>query len=253
MGKEHIVRSFSDELRKLSNIIVRMGGVAEEQVEQAIQAVARRDAKIADQVLRSDVRLDQLEREVDSEVIRLLALRQPMARDLREIISALKIASDLERVGDYAANIAKRSMVLVQMPPVRPAITIPRMGRLVQEILKDVLDAYVDRDVDRAILAWRRDEELDDLFTNLFREVLIYMTEDPGNITPCTHILFMAKNLERVGDHATNIAETIHFLVLGEPLQSQRPKGDGSSYTVVIPDTDDAADGRAHGETQLIQ
>jgi len=167
--------------------------------------------------------------------VRLLALRQPMAQDLREIVSALKVSADLERIGDYAANIAKRSLALAQVPVVRPAAGIPRMGRLVETILKEVLDAYIERDVDKAIAAWERDEELDDLYTSLFREVLTYMMEDPRNITPCTHLLFMAKNLERIGDHATNIAEIIHFLVVGTPLTVLRPKNDGSSFAVVSP------------------
>lgn len=235
MSKDHIVRSFSEELRKLTNIISQMGGVAESQVEAAVQAVARRDVDLATRVLRSDSRVDDYEREITSQVIRMLALRQPMAQDLREIVSALKISGDLERIGDYAANVAKRSMVLSQLPAVRPVQTIPRMGRMVEEIMKDVLDAYIERDVDKAIGAWRRDEELDDLYTSLFREVLTYMMEDPRIITPCTHLLFMAKNLERIGDHATNIAEIIHFLVVGAPLTAERPKGDSTSYTVVNP------------------
>ncbi|NYZ12961.1 phosphate signaling complex protein PhoU [Azospirillum sp. RWY-5-1] len=236
MTNEHIVRSFAQELQRLSNLITQMGGVAEAQVGSAIKAVARRDVALAAQVMQADTRLDEYEREIDTETIRLLALRQPMAQDLREIVSALKIASDLERIGDYAANVAKRSLALAQVPVVRPTAGIPRMGRLVEEILKDVLDAFIERDVEKAIGAWRRDEELDDLYTSLFREVLTYMMEDPRNITPCTHLLFMAKNLERIGDHATNIAETIHFLVVGGPLIMDRPKGDDSSFAVVQPD-----------------
>ena len=236
MGKEHIVRAFSEELRRLTTLITQMGGIAEAQVETAVRAVAKRDADLAASVIKSDERLDQYEREIDSEAIRMLALRQPMAGDLREIVSTLKIAADLERIGDYAANIAKRAMVLAQMPPVRPAGGIPRMGKLVQEIMKDVLDAYIDRDLEKSIAAWRRDEELDDLYTSLFREVLTYMMEDPRNITPCTHLLFIAKNLERVGDHATNIAETIHFVVTGQSLKTGRPKGDTSSFTMITPE-----------------
>ena len=236
MSKDHIVRSFSEELRRLSTLITQMGGIAEAQVETAVRAVARRDADLASAVLRSDERLDQYERDIDAEAIRMLALRQPMAGDLREIVSALKIAADLERIGDYAANIAKRAMVLAQMPAMRPAGGIPRMGRLVQEIMKDVLDAYTDRDLDKAIAAWHRDEELDDLYTSMFREVLTYMMEDPRNITPCTHLLFIAKNLERVGDHATNIAETIHFVVVGHSLKTARPKGDTTSFAVITPE-----------------
>ncbi|HYD30485.1 MAG TPA: phosphate signaling complex protein PhoU [Azospirillaceae bacterium] len=235
MSSEHIVKSFAQELQRLSNLVTQMGGVAEAQVEAAIRAVARRDVDLAGQVIQSDHRLDNFEREIDSEAIRLLALRQPMAQDLREIVSSLKIAADLERIGDYAANIAKRSMALAQVPVVQPAAAIPRMGRMVEGIIKDVLDAYIERDVDKAIGAWQRDEELDDLYTSLFREVLTYMMEDPRNITPCTHVLFMAKNLERIGDHATNIAETLHYMVRGKSLTEERPKGDNSSFAVVAP------------------
>ncbi len=235
MGTEHIVRSFAQELQRLSNLIAQMGGVAEAQVEAAVKAVARRDVGLATQVMQADARLDAYERDIDAEAVRLLALRQPMAQDLREIVSSLKIAADLERIGDYAANIAKRSLALAQLPVARPAVAIPRMGRLVESIMKDVLDAYTERDVQKAIAAWERDEELDDLYTSLFREGLTYMMEDPRNITPCTHLLFMAKNMERIGDHATNIAETIHYLVVGTPLALNRPKSDGSSFAVVSP------------------
>jgi len=232
-SREHIVRAFSEELRNIANLVIQMGGVAEAQVEASVQAVARRDVALASQVIQNDIRLDDYERAIDAEGVRLLALRQPMAQDLREILAALKISADLERIGDYAANIAKRSMVLAQLDSVRPVSAVPRMGRLVQEIMKEILDAFSERDVERAISGWRRDEELDDLYNSLFREVLTYMMEDPRNITPCTHLLFIAKNLERIGDHATNIAETIHFLVVGHPLKAVRPKGDTTSYAMV--------------------
>ncbi|HYG84653.1 MAG TPA: phosphate signaling complex protein PhoU [Azospirillum sp.] len=233
MTSEHIVRSFAQELQRVSNLVTQMGGAAEAQVAAAVRAVAKRDVGLAAQVMQADLRLDEYERAIDAEAIRLLALRQPMAQDLREIVSALKISSDLERIGDYAANIAKRSLALAQVPAVRPVVGIPRMGKLVEAIMKDVLDSYTERDVAKAVSAWQRDEELDDLYTSLFREVLTYMMEDPRNITPCTHLLFMAKNLERIGDHATNVAEIIHFLVVGEPLMAQRPKNDTSSFAVV--------------------
>lgn len=239
MASEHIVRAFAQELHRLSNLVTQMGGVAEAQIAAAVKAVAKRDVQLAAQVMQNDQRLDEYERSIDQEAVRLLALRQPMALDLREIVSALKIASDLERVGDYAANIAKRSLALAQSPVAKPVAAIPRMGRMVEEVIKDVLDAYIERDVEKALAAWARDEELDDLYTSLFREVLTYMMEDPRNITPCTHLLFMAKNLERIGDHATNIAETIHFLVVGEPINRERPKNDSSSYAVVSPDLPD--------------
>lgn len=249
MSTEHIVRSFAQELQRLSNLVMQMGGVAEAQVEAAVRAVARRDVGLATQVMQADQRLDAYERDIDSEAIRLLALRQPMAQDLREIVSALKISADLERIGDYAANIAKRSLVLAQVPAARPAVAIPRMGRMVETTMKDVLDAYIERDVAKAVAAWERDEELDDLYTSLFREVLTYMMEDPRNITPCTHLLFMAKNLERIGDHATNIAETIHFLVVGTPLSMARPKNDASSFAIA--DRDDAVLPVGVGEDSL--
>ena len=233
--QDHIVKSFDQQLESLRRIITQMGGIAESQIEAAIQCVARRDATLAGQVVQADAQLDRYEQQVDGEAVRALALRQPMATDLREIISALKIASDLERIGDYAANVAKRAIALSQTPAVRPVTAIPRLGRLVQEIIKDVLDAYIERDVSKALAAWNRDEEVDDLYTSLFRETLTYMMEDPRNITPCTHLLFIAKNLERVGDHATNIAETIHFLVKGQPMRMVRPKGDSSSFAVIEP------------------
>jgi phosphate transport system protein len=163
--------------------------------------------------------------------VRLLALRQPMARDLREIVAALRIASDIERVCDYAANVAKRSIVLNQSPPVKPVYALPRMVKFAQKLITDVIDAYVERDADKAVEVWMRDEELDEMYSSLFRELLTYMMEDSRNITASTHLLFMAKNIERVGDHATNIAETVYYLVHGTPLNQARPKADRSTQT----------------------
>lgn len=221
----HTVRSFEEELNQLTNIIVRMGGLAEAQLAGAIQAIVRRDSDLAGRVVAGDARIDEMEQEVHAFTVRLLALRQPMADDLRAIVAALKISAELERIGDYAANVAKRALVLNQNPPVKPVSGIPLMGRLVQEIVNDVLDAYVERDVDKAMAVWRRDEEVDELHTSLFRELVTYMMEDPRNITPSTHLMFIAKNIERIGDHATNVAETIHFLVKGTSMTQRRPKG----------------------------
>jgi len=151
------------------------------------------------------------------------------------VVAALRVSGDLERIGDYAANVAKRTLALTQMPAVRPASGIPRMGRLVQQIIKEVLDAWSDNDAERAHLAWTRDEEVDELYNSLFRELLTYMMEDPRNISACTHILFMAKNIERIGDHATNIAETLYFVVNGTPLREVRAKADQTSYSVFEP------------------
>ena len=232
---QHIVKSFDDELQKLKQAVAQMGGLVEAQLQAAVDALVRRDADAAAKVVRDDARIDELERDVGNLVIRLLALRQPMAVDLRQIVSALKISSDLERIGDYAANVAKRAIALSQLPPVRPIHAIPRMAKLVQQIIKDVLDAYIDRDAGRAVAAWQRDEEVDEMYNSLFRELLTYMMEDQRNIGPSIHMLFIAKNIERMGDHATNVAEDVHFLVHGRPLDQARPKGDQTSFTVVPP------------------
>jgi len=226
MVSEHIIKSYDEELRRLDNAITQMGGLAETQLASAIEAMVKRDSRLAADVVEADARVDQLEQDIEGLALRLLALRQPMAVDLRQILAALKTASDLERIADYATNVAKRSIVLNQSPPVKPAFSIPRMGRLGQAMIKDVLDAYVERDADKALLVWARDEELDEMYTSLFRELLTYMIEDPRNITACTHLLFMAKNIERIGDHATNIAETLYFMVHGTPLTMARPKRD---------------------------
>jgi phosphate transport system protein len=235
MASDHIVRVYDQELDQLNNTIAQMGGLAEIQIANAIEAVIKRDPALGARTVDADARIDELEHEVQNQVVRLLALRQPMARDLRNIVAALKISSDLERIADYAANVAKRTQALVQSPVVNPIFAIPRMGTLAQALIKDVLDAYTERDINKALQVWRRDEELDEMYAGLFRELLTYMMEDPRNITPCTHLLFIAKNIERIGDHATNIAETVHFLVEGGPFLEGRPKGDTSSFTVVAP------------------
>ena len=235
MAAEHIIKSYDEELERLNNMIVEMGGLAESQLAAAIEVVIERDSDRAIRVVEGDAQVDQLERDIDNLAIRLLALRQPMARDLREIVAALKIASDLERICDYAANVAKRSIVLNQLPAVKPVYTLPRMVKLAQALTKDVLDAYVARDADKALVVWARDEELDEMYSSLFRELLTYMMEDPRNITFCTHLLFCAKNIERMGDHATNIAETVYFLVNGSPLTQARPKRDNSNQAVAPP------------------
>jgi phosphate transport system protein len=236
MPAEHIVKSYDEELTRLRNMIVEMGGLAESQLSAAIDAVAKRDSALAALVVEGDAKVDDLERELDNLAIRLLALRQPMARDLREIFAALKIGADLERICDYAANVAKRSIALAQSPPIQPVHALPRMGTLALALIKDVIDAYVEKDADKALEVWRRDEELDEMYSSLFREFLTYMMEDPRNIGACTHLLFMAKNIERIGDHATNIAEDLYFLVHGTPLTEVRPKGDKSSLEVVAHD-----------------
>ena len=237
-SSEHIVKSFDEELERLTKTIVRMGGMSESLLASAVEALRRRDSDLASKVVQSDKEIDDMETEISDSSIHMLALRQPMAGDLRVVVSALKISSDLERIGDYAANVAKRVLALNQLPSMEPAGTIPRMARLVQANIKDVLDAYVNRDAAAALEVWKRDAEVDEMYTSLFRELLTYMMEDPRNITPCTHLIFIAKNIERIGDHATNIAEVIHFLVKGTTIEEARPKGDTSSFAVVGPEDD---------------
>jgi phosphate transport system protein len=232
----HIVKSFDEELARLSDLISRMGGLAETQLEQSIQALQKRDSSLAETAIEHDRKIDVLHAEVDELAIRLLALRQPMAGDLRHIVTGLKIAPIVERIGDYAKNVAKRAIALNQMPPVKPLFTIPRMGRMVREMTKDVLDAFADNDVEKAHEVWVRDAEVDDMYDSLFRELLTYMMEDPRNITPCTHLLFVARNIERIGDLTTNIAELIHYQVEGVILDEDRPKTDRASVTVVEPE-----------------
>ena len=229
---EHTVTSYDEELNQMTGTILRMGGMVEAQLADAITALIKRDPELAARVIAEDKPIDRLEYEVDHQVMRLLALRQPMAVDLRLITASLKISSDLERIGDYAANVAKRASALNQVEPMRPVAVIPRMSLIVQGMIKDVLDAYMGRDVDKALVVWRRDEEVDEIYNSLFRELLTYMMEDPRHITPCTHLLFIAKNIERMGDHATNIAETIAFLVSGKPLDEARPKGDTTPFAI---------------------
>ena len=225
MNQEHIVKSYDDELRRLNEIITRMGGLAEDQLANAIRAVQQRDSELALRVVEADAKVDDLERQADAYVVQLLALRQPMARDLRAIVAALKISSDLERIADYATNVAKRTVTLAQNPHVRPAYGIPHMGQIALGMIKDVLDAFQTTDAEKAIEVWERDEELDEAYNSLFRELITYMIEDPRSIGACAHLLFMAKNIERIGDHATNVAENVYFMVNGEPMVDARPKG----------------------------
>ena len=229
---DHIVKSFDEELKQLSNIIAEMGGLAEAQVDRAVESLVRRNSELATQVVQDDKRIDALETEVAQMTVRMLALRQPMAQDLREVVAAIKIASDIERIGDYAKNIAKRAIVLSSVAPMKPAASIPRMSRLALQIIKDVLDAYIEKDAEGARAAWRRDEEVDEMYNSVFREMLTYMMEDPRNIGPCTHLLFIAKNIERIGDHATNVAEIVYYLVHGRSLDEERPKGDTTNVPI---------------------
>jgi phosphate transport system protein len=212
-------------------MLAQMGGLAEDHLAKAIEALSRRDTRLADMVIAQDEKIDALEVQLGERAILTIAKRQPMARDLREIMVAIRIASDLERIGDLAKNVAKRTHAISEQLPRKLAIGLTRMGRLSLEQLKDVLDAYATTDEAKALDVWRNDGELDALYNSIFRELLTYMMEDPRMIGPCTHLLFGAKNFERIGDHATNIAENIHYLVSGQTMREERPKKDTTSVT----------------------
>ena len=224
---EHIVKSYEDELNSLAAECVRMGGLTEAQVADAVQGVVKRNQDLAASVVVRDDKLDEAERDIERKTIRLIALRQPVADDLRRAVAAMKVANNLERCGDLAKNIAKRTLVIVESDPLTPLTrSIERMGKLVLGRLSSVIDAYSRSDLERALAVWSQDDEVDEHYNSLFRELLTYMMGDPRTITACAHMLFVAKNLERIGDHATNIAEILHYQVTGAEMVGGRPKTD---------------------------
>ena len=224
---DHTVRAYDEDLDAITAELARMGGLAEAEVADSIRAIARRDVALAEAVIGADARLDALEREIERKAIRLIALRQPVADDLRRTVAAMKIASNLERCGDLAKNIAKRALVIAEADPVTPlSASIERMGELVTSRLKDVLDALASRELEGAVEVWKEDHEVDEHYDAIFRELLTHMMGDPRTITACAHLLFVAKNLERIGDHATNIAEILHYEITGVELTNERPKSD---------------------------
>jgi phosphate transport system protein len=229
LSHEHIVKSYDSELTRLYGEINRMGEIAIAQLDAAIDVLVRRDSKAAQRVVGNDVAIDGLEREVSQDVLRLLALRQPMARDLREVYGALRISADIERIGDYAKNVAKRSIILNEATVVPAANALPELARTANALVRDAMRAFQERDSQLALAVRGRDVELDELYTRLFRELLTYMAEDPRTITSCAHLLFIAKNIERIGDHATNIAEYVHFIASGELVAEEREKADATS------------------------
>lgn len=232
---EHLVKSYEGELKRLRAMLTEMGGIVETQLMLATQAIMNRDAAAATRAVEEDPKVDALEREIEQFVIRMLALRQPMAGDLRQIVAALKMTGDLERIGDHAANAAKRSIVLAQHPLGFPLTGLGNMLRLAQAQVKAIIDAISRSDTEKAIAVWKGDTELDDVYNAVFRELVTYMMEDPRTITACAHLLFIAKNLERIGDHTTNVAETLHYAVTGQVLSDPRPKADNSPYAVIRP------------------
>ncbi|WP_269931069.1 phosphate signaling complex protein PhoU [Aminobacter sp. HY435] len=237
MQSVHIVSAYDEELKFLSRKIAAMGGQAERMVDQAIAALVNADPALGQRVIQDDALLDEAEREIDDKAILIIARRQPMATDLREIIGAIRISADLERVGDLGKNIAKRVSVVAEgRQPSSLFRGLEALAELALTQLKEVLDVYASRSVDRIGFVRDRDEQIDAMYTSLFRELLTYMMEDPRNITPCTHLLFVAKNIERIGDHATNIAETIYYIVTGEQMPPERPKEDKSHRVTLTGD-----------------
>jgi phosphate transport system protein len=224
----HTVKSFDEDIAQLRAIITRMGGLCEVQISAAVDALVSRNIEAALDVVADDQRIDALEAEAEALAVRIIALRAPLAGDLREIVAALKIAGVLERMGDYAKNIAKRASALAQAPPIEPVVIVPEMARAVIGMIRDVLDAFVDRDADLARAICERDQQVDDFYNSLFRSLLTFMMENPHYITPSTHLLFVAKNLERIGDHATSVGEMVHFAVTGTHIVD-RPKTDNTS------------------------
>lgn len=227
-------RTYSEELALLDNKIAQMGGMSEHVLGLAFDALEQRDPLLAERVVELDRRIDALERDIEAQVVAMISRRQPKEEALRRVIGAMRIAADLERIGDLGKNIAKRALAIAHEPHPKPLMTgLRHIVELALRQLKDVLDAYAARDASRAISVWHADRQLDDLYNSLFRELLTYMMEDPRNIGLSTHLLFGAKNIERVGDHTTNIAETIHYLVTGVNLTDDRPKGDQTSTTLI--------------------
>ena len=240
MQSSHIVRAYDQELAELGNRIAAMGGLAERMVDEAMSALVNADGDLARKVIADDAALDEGQRWIDEQAVQIIARRQPVADDLREILGAIKIAADLERVGDLGKNIAKRVVAVAEMrQPVQLFRGLEALTTLALTQLKQVLDVYASREVSTIGFVRNRDEEIDAMYTSLFRELLTYMMEDPRNISPCTHLLFCAKNIERIGDHATNIAETVYHVVTGEQLPLDRVKVDKSHQIVVRARTSD--------------
>ncbi len=231
---DHIAKAFDADLEELTRMVAEMGGLAERAIADSVDALASRDTGLASTVIQRDEAIDDLQRDIEEKAILTIARRQPMAIDLREVIGALRVCNDLERIGDLAKNIAKR---VVDITGDLPSPTIIRglehMSELVLAQLKQVLDSYATRNLSNALAVWKGDEEIDSLCTSLFRELLTYMAEDPSSISLCIHLMFSAKNIERMGDHATNIAETVHYMVEGRPLTAERPKGDTTTFATV--------------------
>lgn len=233
---EHTTKAFDLDLQVLARMTSEMGGHAEKQIVEAVDALRRRDRALGRKVIVADELIDERQREIEQKAVETIATRQPMAADLREIVGVLRIVGNLERVGDLAKNIAKRVLLLDgERIPRRTLYGISHMTSLAIGLMRDALDSYCERDVDKAVAVWKRDEEIDALYTSLFRELLTDMIEDPGILTLGVHLLFCAKNIERIGDHATNIAESVYYIVEGQSFGGERPKADLTTAVAAEP------------------
>ena len=231
----HISSAYDRDLEAIQALVIRMGGLVEDAILSAAEALANRDLELAEKVRADDKIIDALEMQINDEAARTIALRAPVSKDLRAILTVLRITASLERIGDYAKNMAKRTGTLADMPPISGSEkSLRRMAREVQAMLKDVLDAYIRRDAELAEDVRQRDHEVDQMYNALFREFLTFMMEDPRNITACMHLHFMAKNVERMGDLATNMAEQVIYLVTGEMPDEARPKGDRTAFVSTL-------------------
>lgn len=232
---DHTLKAFDTDLQEITRRVAEMGGLAERQIADAIQALVERDTDLAERVITTDPTIDAMQHEIEEKAILTIARRQPMAVDLREIVGAMRVCNDLERIGDHAKHIGKRVVALdLDLHPQKLIRGVEHMASLVQSLLKQVLDAYASHDLNAALAVWNGDEEVDALCTSLFRELLTYMMEDPRNITFCMHLMFCAKDIERIGDHATNIAETVYFMIEGRLITDQRPKGDSTDFGAAL-------------------
>jgi phosphate transport system protein len=228
---DHTAKAFDSDLQEIMRKVAEMGGLVEKQISDAAQALLERDTELAERVIATDPTIDTMQRDIEEKSILTIARRQPMAIDLREIVGAMRVCNDLERIGDHAKHIGKRVVALGgDLYPQTLIRGVEHMAELVLAQIKQVLDAYASRDLQGALAVWKGDEEIDAICTSLFRELLTYMLEDPRNITFCMHLMFCAKDIERMGDHATNIAETVYFIIEGRPITDQRPKGDTTSF-----------------------
>src|SRR5689334_4234822 len=234
MASEHTAKAFDSDLQELTRLVAEMGGLAERMIVDSVDALVRRDVALGQRVVEADAEIDHLQRMIEERAVLTIARRQPMAIDLREIVGAMRVATDLERIGDLAKNMGKRVAALENdFQPLQLMRGLEHMSALVQSQLKAVLDAYAAQDLPAAMTVWKGDEEVDAICTSLFRELLTYMMEDPRNIGFCIHLMFCAKNIERMGDHATNVAETVFYMIEGQPLADQRPKGDTTSFSAL--------------------